>query len=73
MISEEVIPKAPQAGRRGGCGAPVLVITGHGGEFEAKARQALAEGASGVLHKPLDVLALLATMRRLTGWEADRA
>jgi CheY-like chemotaxis protein len=62
-----------RAARQGGCEAPVVVITGYVAEFEAKVRQALAEGASGVLHKPWDVPALLATMQRLTGWQADGA
>ena len=56
-----------RAARRGGCGAPVVVITGHRAEVEAKVRQVLVEGASEVLHKPLDVPALLTTLRRLTG------
>jgi CheY-like chemotaxis protein len=59
--------------RQAGCRAPVVVITGHGAEVEAKVRQVLAKGASCVLPKPLDVPALLATVQRLTGWHADGA
>jgi DNA-binding response OmpR family regulator len=47
-------------------------ITGHHPELEEKLLLILSEGARMVLHKPLDVAELLATVERLTtGHEVD--
>jgi two-component system, NtrC family, response regulator HydG len=51
----------------------VVVITGYRAEMEEKVRQVLSEGASGVMAKPFDVAALLATLRRLAGQGAEQS
>lgn len=47
------------------CG--VVVITGYGTELVENVHEAVAAGASAVLHKPIDVPALLDLLRELTG------
>jgi DNA-binding NtrC family response regulator len=59
--------------RQGGPGPQVVVITGHRAELNEKVQQVLAEGACGVLSKPFDVPALLATLHRLAGKDPARA
>jgi DNA-binding response OmpR family regulator len=51
-------------------GTEVLLITGHRAEVEPKVREVLAGGASTLLYKPLDVPALVAALRQLTGGQA---
>lgn len=47
--------------------AQVVLITGHRAEAERQLARVLDEGARAVLHKPLDVAELLATVDRLAG------
>jgi CheY-like chemotaxis protein len=54
-----------RAARQGGPVPQGVVITGCRAEMEEKVRQVLSEGARGVVSKPFDVPALLATLQRL--------
>jgi DNA-binding NtrC family response regulator len=55
-----------QIARQAAPEAKVVLVTGHGVELEHQIRQVLAEGAQGILHKPLDVPKLLETLSQLT-------
>lgn len=46
---------------------PALLTTGHGAEMQATIEATLAEGASAICYKPLDIEQLLEHLRRLTG------
>lgn len=58
--------------RQSGLTPHVVLITGYLTEVERTVQQVLSEGATTVLHKPIDVPGLLATLGKLTGQQPVR-